>query len=148
MSVADLEGAAGVSSVRVRVRYAETDQMGVAHHSHYLVWCEAARTEHMRHLGASYRDMEQHGLRLPVVDARVRYRTAARYDDPLEVYCWVREIASRLVAFGYALVSADERRLVATAQTTLMAVDSAHGRTVIPPEIRERLAPIADPIRL
>src|SRR5262245_33144024 len=62
----------GLSALPIRVRYAETDQMGVAHHSHYLVWCEAARTEHMRRLGADYRALEEEGLRLVVVEAQVR----------------------------------------------------------------------------
>lgn len=70
----------GITSVELRVRYAETDQMGVAYHTHYLVWCEVARTDHMRQLGVSYRSLEDGGLRLAVVDARIRYGAPARYD--------------------------------------------------------------------
>ncbi len=58
----------------VRVRYAETDQMGIVHHAVYLIWCEQARTDHMREKGVSYRSLEAKGLKLPVVDARLRYR--------------------------------------------------------------------------
>ena len=148
MTTVRLDDVAGASSVLLRVRYGETDQMGVAHHAHYLIWCEEARTEHMRNLGVSYREMEEQGIRLPVVDARVRYRQGARYDDPVRVYCWVREAASRRVEFGYAVVADDDRRLLATAQTALIAVDSTHVLTTLPPHVRDRLTPIPDPVRL
>lgn len=138
----------GISTSEFRVRYAETDQMGVAHHSHYLVWCEAARTDLMRHRGVSYRELEQQGLRLPVVEAHVRFRTAARYDDVIQVRCWVRETTSRRVTFGYAVERPADRRLLATAQTSLIAVDSTHAVTTIPPAVRGKLVPTADPIRL
>ena len=71
----------------VTVRYAETDQMGIAHHANYLIWCELARTDHLRQQGVSYRAMEEQGVRLPVIDAQLRYRAAARYDDELQVPC-------------------------------------------------------------
>src|SRR5207302_1626142 len=74
---------AGVSSIELRVRYAETDQMGVAHHANYLVWCEEARTAHFRRSGVSYRDLENQGLILVVVEVQVRYRAPARYDELL-----------------------------------------------------------------
>lgn len=138
----------GVTEIELRVRYAETDQMGVAHHAVYLVWCEQARTDHMRFLGVSYRDLERGGLRLPVVEATLRYRAAARYDDVLRVACWVREVASRRVSFGYSVVRAEDGLLLATAQTTLIAVDSTHALTRIPAEIRAKLVPVPDPLRL
>ncbi len=137
-----------VTEIEFRVRYAETDQMGIAHHSNYLVWCEQARTDHMRRLGVSYRALEEGGLRLPVVDAHVRYRQPARYDDHVRVSCWVREAASRRVTFGYAVHHADTGRLLATAQTSLIAVDSTHALTTIPLDVRARLVPTPDPVRL
>ena len=137
-----------VTEIEFRVRYAETDQMGIAHHSHYLVWCEQARTDHMRQLGVSYRALEEGGLRLPVVDARVRYRQPARYDDLLRVSCWVREAASRRVTFGYAVHHAETGQLLATAQTSLIAVDSTHALTTIPRDVRATLVPTPDPVRL
>ena len=137
-----------VTEIQFRVRYAESDQMGIAHHSHYLVWCEQARTDHMRHLGVSYRALEEEGLRLPVVDAQVRYRQPARYDDPLRVSCWVREVASRRVTFGYAVHNAATDQLLATAQTSLIAVDSTHALTRIPSDVRSKMVPTADPVRL
>ena len=138
----------GVTSTDFRVRYAETDQMGVAHHSNYLIWCEQARTDHMRSLGASYRNMEEQGLLLPVVDAKVRFRAAARYDDALRVSCWVREISSRRVIFGYVVQRIDDSRVLATAETSLMAVNSAYERTTIPEHVRQKLVPVVDPVRM
>jgi acyl-CoA thioester hydrolase len=122
--------------------------MGVAHHANYLIWCEQARTDHMRALGASYRDMEDQGLLLPVVDAKVRFRAAARYDDELRISCWVREISSRRVIFGYVVARVDDSRVLATAETSLMAVNSAYERTTIPEHIRHKLVPVADPARV
>ena len=132
----------------LRVRYAETDQMGVAHHSNYLVWCEQARTDHMRALGASYSSMEEQGLLLPVVEVHVRFRAAARYDEVIRVKCWVREVSSRQVTFGYAVERVADSRLLATATTSLMAVNANYERTRIPDDIRRKLVPVADPVRL
>lgn len=140
--------AGDVSAVDVRVRYAETDQMGVAHHSVYLVWCELARTDHMRRHGVGYRQLEAAGLRLPVVDAQLRYRAAARYDDVLQIRCWVRDVSSRRVIFGYAVERPDDGQLLATAQTALIAMDANHVVTRLPTQVREKLVPAPDPVRL
>jgi acyl-CoA thioester hydrolase len=138
----------GLTSVEVRVRYAETDQMGVAHHANYLIWCELARTRHMAQLGVSYRDLEASGVRLPVTEAHLRYRQPARYDDLLRVGCWVRDVRSRRVEFGYAVERLADGALLATVRTSLMAVDYNHVITTIPGEVRELMAPAPDPIRL
>ncbi len=137
-----------VTTIEFRARYAETDQMGIVHHANYLVWCEQARTDHMRQLGVSYRAMEESGLRLPVVEASVRYRQPTRYDDLVQVSCWVREVASRRVTFGYAVRHAADGLLLATAQTSLIAVHSTHGRTSLPPDLRAKLVVSPDPVRL
>jgi len=134
--------------IEVRVRYAETDQMGVAHHANYLIWCELARTRHMDQLGVNYRDLEAAGLRLPVTEAHLRYRAPARFDDLLRVRCWVRDVRSRRVEFGYAVERPADDDLLATARTSLMAVDSNHVITTIPGELRALMAPVPDPIRL
>jgi acyl-CoA thioester hydrolase len=138
----------GVTATEFRVRYAETDQMGVAHHANHLVWCEQARTDHMRGLGASYREIEGQGLMLPVIDARVRYRAPARYEDLIRVRCWVREITRRQVIFGYVVERADDSAVLATAQTALVAVDSNRRLATIPEHIRRKLVPVADPVRI
>jgi acyl-CoA thioester hydrolase len=137
-----------ITAVELRVRYAETDQMGVAYHTHYLVWCEVARTDHMRQRGVTYRELEAQGLRLAVVEAQVRYRLAARYDDLLRVRCWVREIASRRVSFGYAIERPADGLLLATARTELIALDAGHRLSAIPPAVREALTVAPDPVRL
>ena len=138
----------GVGATELRVRYAETDQMGIAHHANYLIWCELARTDFMRDLGVGYRELEKGGLLLPVVDVRFRYRAVARYDDLLRVRCWVREVATRRVIFGYAVDRSTDGQLLATAQTSLMALGSKHERTTIPDLVRQALVVVPDPVRL
>ena len=138
----------GVGATELRVRYAETDQMGIAHHANYLIWCELARTDFMRDLGVGYRELEKGGLLLPVVDVRLRYRAVARYDDLLRVRCWVREVATRRVIFGYAVDRSTDGQLLATAQTSLMALGSKHERTTIPDIVRQALVVVPDPVRL
>jgi acyl-CoA thioester hydrolase len=136
-----------VTSIDVRVRYAETDQMGVVYHANYLVWCDMARTEYLREAGASYRDLEARGLRLAVVEASARYHAPARFDDVLVVRCWVRGVGSRRVVFGYMVDRPADGRLLATAETTLIALDSHHALSTIPSDVRAKLHPTPDPVR-
>lgn len=137
-----------ISETLVRVNYSETDQMGVVYHARYLVWLDVARTEHLRLSGMSYRELEASGLRLAVSDVTVRYRQPARYDDPLRIRCWVREVASRKVDFGYAVEHAEDGRLLATASTGLLALDSSMALTRLPSRVREALRAIPDPVKL
>ena len=137
-----------ISETLVRVNYSETDQMGVVYHARYLVWLDVARTEHLRRSGMSYRELEVSGLRLAVSEVAVRYRQPARYDDPIRIRCWVREVASRRVDFGYAIEHADDGRLLATASTKLLALDSAMALTRLPERVRQALHPIPDPVKL
>lgn len=136
------------TTIELRVRYSETDQMGVVYHAHYLAWCDAARTHYLREQGASYRELEAGGLLLAVVEARVRYRAPARFDDRVRVQCWVRDVGSRKVEFGYLVEDADDARRLATAQTTLIALDSSYALSAIPAVVRAALVPIPDPVRL
>jgi acyl-CoA thioester hydrolase len=138
----------GTRSIELRVRYAETDQMGIAHHSHYLVWCEEARTAYMRAAGISYRELEAKGLLLVVVEVGVRYRAPARYDDLLRIDCWVRDRNRRRVEFGYAVVRPADDRCLATAHTALMALDSTHAIGSVPPDVLEQLPAVVDPVRM
>jgi acyl-CoA thioester hydrolase len=137
-----------VSQTLVRVNYADTDQMGVAYHARYLVWLDVARTEHLRNLGASYRELEAAGLRLMVSEVGIRYRQPARFDDPVRVRCWVRAIASRRVEFGYAVEHAEDGRLLATARVVLLALDASLRVTRLPPEVRRVLHVHPDPVKL
>ena len=137
-----------VSEILVRVNYSETDQMGVVYHARYLVWLDIARTEHLRLTGMTYRDLETTGLRLAVGEVAVRYRQPARYDDAIRVRCWVREVASRRVDFGYAIEHAEDHRLLATAFTSLLVLDRAMAPTRLPDAVRRVLRPVPDPVRL
>ncbi|HEX5131742.1 MAG TPA: thioesterase family protein [Candidatus Krumholzibacteria bacterium] len=88
----------------IRVRYAETDKMGVAHHSSYLLWFELGRTGLLRAAGYSYRDLEAEGCMLPVVEYGAQFHKGAHYDDLLEILTTVREMRSRVLAFDYRVM--------------------------------------------
>jgi acyl-CoA thioester hydrolase len=137
-----------VSEILVRVNYSETDQMGVVYHARYLVWLDMARTEHLRQCGMSYRDLEATGLRLAVSEVAIRYRQPARYDDPIRIRCWVRELASRKVEFGYAVEHAEDARLLATATTSLLALDSTLALSRLPDRVRDVLTMVTDPVKI
>jgi acyl-CoA thioester hydrolase len=106
---------------RIRVRYCETDRMGVAHHGSYLAWFEEARTELMRRRGLAYRGLEDRGFMLPVVDLAVRYERPVTYDDEIVVWVAVREKRRASLTFCYEVRSLDGC-VVATATTTLACV--------------------------
>ena len=127
------------SAVEFRVRYSETDQMGVAYHSHYLVWCEMARTEHMRNLGVRYRDLEDRGVRLAVSDAHVRFARSARYDDHLRVWAWLASVGSRQLTFGYRVERVDDGATLATAETALVSLDAGGRPSRLPADVLAHL---------
>jgi acyl-CoA thioester hydrolase len=103
-------------TTKIRVRYAETDQMGVAYHANYLIWMEVARTELCRSLGFNYKEMEgEDGVLLAVTEAHCRYMSAARYDDDVAIVASLAEANRRFVTFDYE-ISCDSRR-VAVGQT-------------------------------
>lgn len=137
-----------ITSLTHRVNYSETDQMGVVYHARYLVWLDMARTEHIRCTGVSYRDIEARGILLAVSEAHVRYRQPAHYDDLVRLRCWVRNVGSRRVTFGYAVDHAEQGTLLATAETSLVSLDRSHQITRMPDDILDRLAPAPDPLRL
>ena len=137
-----------ISFVEHRVNYSETDQMGFVYHANYLVWLDMARTEHFRQTGVTYKDMEERGVFLAVTEARIRYRKAARYDDVVRIKCWVRDLASRRVVFGYIVERAGTAELLATAETALIALDRQRALARVPADVTERLHAIPDPVRL
>ncbi|UCF19110.1 MAG: acyl-CoA thioesterase [Gemmatimonadota bacterium] len=124
------------SSIEFRVRYSETDQMGVVYHTNYLVWCEMGRTELMRGLGTTYAEMERQGIFLVVSEAVLRYRSSARYDDPIRVRTRLGRLRSRSVRFHYRVERADDSRLLAEAETELVCVDRDSTPRKLPEEIR------------
>lgn len=116
--------------MELRVRFAETDQMRVAHHAAYAVWLEAARVEWLRGHGLRYRDLEEAGVSLAVAGLTLRYAAAAHFDDLLRIEVVLREARSRRLAFGYRIERVDEApRLLATAETVHVPTD-ARGRAV------------------
>jgi acyl-CoA thioester hydrolase len=137
-----------ISSITVRVNYSETDQMGVVYHANYLIWFDRARTELMRETGLTYRALEEQGVYLAVSEVKVRYRAPARYDDLLRIRCWVRELVSRRVTFGYAVEQTESDALLATGETALISLTHQHTLTRIPQHVCELLTPISDPVRL
>lgn len=128
------------SSTTFRVRYGETDQMGVAYHPNYLVWCEIGRTEHMRELGLPYAEMEAQGHFLAIAEVSVRYGAPAHYDDLIRVDTWVDSVKSRSVTFGYEVhrVEPAPARL-ARATTTLVSMDSDGRNRTLPSDVLELL---------
>ena len=108
---------------RLRVRYAETDQMGRAHHMQYLAWFELGRTELMRAAGVAYSELERQGVRLPVANAEIEYSGAAGYDELVEIRTWVSGVRSRTVTFSYSAVRVEEGEEIATGSTRLVCTN-------------------------
>jgi len=120
-----------------RVRYAETDKMGVAYYANYLVWFEVLRGDFMRAVGLPYTELESRGWFLPIADAGVRYHAPARYDDVLESAAWLTAAKTRLVSFAYRI----ERygQLIATGHTTHVSVDRDGVPRKLSGELADRL---------
>ncbi len=122
----------------LRVRYAETDQMGVVYHANYLAWCEVGRVELLRSLGFDYRSMEaEDACHIPVVEVQCRYRAPARYDDLLTIQTQVLVLRASLVRFGYRILR--EETLLAEAETTHVFVDAAMKKRTLPEKYAEAL---------
>ena len=119
--------------VRLRVRYAETDQMGVVYHANHLIWFEVGRIDFLRQLGFSYRDMEEtDGCYIAVVDARCRYKAPAHYDDEVIVRTHLKNLRGSLVHFGYELLRAGDNVLLAEGETTHIVTDANMKTRAIP----------------
>ena len=108
---------------RVRVRYAETDKMGVVYYANYFVWFEVGRTDLLRDAGWSYREMELEGIALPVIEAHCEYRQSARYDDELEIRTTGSQLSPVRVAFDYEVVRPSDAATIATGRTIHAALD-------------------------
>jgi acyl-CoA thioester hydrolase len=111
------------SSSRIRVRYAETDKMGVVYYANYMVWFEVGRTDLLRSSGWSYREMEVEGFSLPVVEAHCAYRQPARYDDELDIRTRGQMLSPVRVRFEYDVVRAADDRLLAHGHTVHASLD-------------------------
>ncbi len=115
--------------MKLRVRFVETDQMGVAHHSAYVPWLEAGRVEWLRERGLSYREMEDGGMSLAVAHVEVSYRAACYFDDLLEVHSTLTEVRSRQVSFAYRISRPADDVLIASA-TTLHVPTNREGKAM------------------
>lgn len=125
--------------VETRVRYAETDQMGRAYHSHYIVWCEMGRTALMREHGVSYSELESQGVLLPVARVEVEYRVPLSYDDAVRVDTRITSVRSRSVTFEYEVYRSRDEALVARALTMLVCMDEDGKTRRIPEQVMEAL---------
>ena len=119
--------------VEIRVRYAETDQMGVAYYANYLVWFEVGRSEFCRTKGFRYADLEALGYKLVVSDVHCRYRNSARYDETVIVRTRLKEVNKRMVTFGYQILRKDGEEVIAEGGTRHICIDS-DGKTKSLPE--------------
>jgi acyl-CoA thioester hydrolase len=126
-------------STTVRVRYAETDQMGVAWHGEYLAWFEVGRTDLLRGCGCTYRDLEAQGLRLPVIEVQARFLRPARYDDVLEIRTRLTALGKVRVSFAYEVRRDGTEGPLATGSTSHAALDREGRLCRIPEDLRRRL---------
>jgi len=120
----------------VRVRYAETDKMGVVYYANYFVWFEVGRTDLLRNAGWSYREMEGDGVALPVIDARCEYRQPARYDDELEIRTAGAMLSPIRLQFDYEVVRVGDAALIATGSTMHASLDRDGRPCRLPDRIR------------
>jgi acyl-CoA thioester hydrolase len=128
------------SETRVRVRYAETDQMGVVYHSNYLIWFEVGRVEFIRQLGLNYKQMEEEGCGIAVVDVHVRYKAPARYDDELMIETRLLAARGAVVKFGYRILRITDGLLLCEGETMHVVVGVDMKKRSLPPKYAERFA--------
>jgi len=125
-----------------RVRYAETDQMGLAYYANYLVWFEVMRGDFMRALGVPYTELEAQGYYLPIIEAQVRYAAPARYDDAIEVVARIKKVGSRSVTFVYRVER--EGKPLATGWTVHCPMGKNGKPRAFSRELLSRLRPLTD----
>lgn len=128
-----------VYSTEISVRYAETDRMGVAHHSSYLLWFELGRTGLLRESGHAYRDLEKAGVMLPVIEYTCELSAGAEYDDVVRIETRIDELKSRTITFSYRVLKGDQ--VLVRGRTRHLCVDAKHHFRRIPRHVAEALAP-------
>jgi acyl-CoA thioester hydrolase len=127
------ESAASVYEAQLRVRYAETDQMGVVYHSNYIIWFEVGRVEMLRQLGFTYRDMEKiDDIHIAVADVHCRFKAPARYDDLLTIRTRLVNVRGSVLHFGYQIVRAEDGTMLAEGESVHIVVDSRFHRMHLP----------------
>ncbi|HEV2196832.1 MAG TPA: thioesterase family protein [Candidatus Acidoferrum sp.] len=129
---------------KVRVRYAETDQMGVVYHANFLIWFEVGRVELMRALGVEYKKMEKEDdCRIVVADVHCRYHDSARYDEELRIRTRITESKNRVIVFSYEVIRDTDGKVLANGETTHVICGSS-GRPKLLPEKYRRIMVAAD----
>lgn len=127
-----------VNETTIRVRYAETDQMGVVYHSNYFVWFEVGRVELFRQMGFSYRELEeQHQCYMAVAEARCRFKAPARYDDEVRIRTSLKHIRNSFIQFGYEAVRASDGVLLAEGETMHIVTDAQMKQCALPKTYQE-----------
>jgi acyl-CoA thioester hydrolase len=130
-----------LSETKVRVRYAETDKMSYVYYGNYASYFEVARVEALRDLGMSYKQMEEEGFMLPVLEYKVKYLKPALYDDLLTIRTTIPVMPSVRIVFQYEIFN-EENVLLTTAETTLVFIEAASGRPCkAPADLLSKLAP-------
>lgn len=129
-----------VRTARVRVRYADTDQMGVAYYANYLVWFEVARTEWLREAGWSYREMEAAGFSLPVVEAHCEYHRPTRYDDEIEIRTRAAALSPVRIRFDYEAMAPGHPAPAAAGHTVHASLGAGGRPRRLPDRVRRLLA--------
>ncbi|MDA1185120.1 MAG: thioesterase family protein [Acidobacteria bacterium] len=125
---------------RLRVRYAETDQMGIVYYANYLVWFEVGRTDWLRQTGWTYRDMERDGVSLPVIEAHCEYRHASRYDDEITISTRATLVTAVRIRFDYEVTRNIDETIAAVGHTVHAAVDPTGKPCRLPSRVRDMLA--------
>lgn len=128
------------SVTTLRVRYAETDKMGVVYYANFLVWFEVARADLLRSLGWTYREMEAAGVSLPVIEAHCEYRRPARYDDEIDVRTEGRMVSAVRMKFSYTVVRRADQVVAAEGYTVHAAVDAGGRPCRLPARVKEVFA--------
>lgn len=127
---------------RFRVRYVESDQMGVVHHSNYIIWFEQGRTDYMREIGVDYADVERDGIFLAVAEMHIRYGAPARYGDEVRVLTRIERVQSRAVTFAYEVLRAGDDDRLASGYTRLIAMDTSGVARRLPESLLARFADV------
>lgn len=119
--------------IPIRVRYGETDQMGVVHHGNYALYIEMGRTEWLRKMGISYREMEEEGIMLPVISMQLNFKKSARYDDVIKVKTQLKKMPTATIEFDYEITN-EHDEILTTANTVLAFVDIKRNRPIRAPK--------------
>ena len=122
-----------IGETKIRVRYAETDKMGVVYHSNFIVWFEVGRVELLRQMGFRYRDLErEHDCHIAVADMKCRYKAPAYYDDEILIRTRLKNLRDSMMHFSYEVLRAEDQSLLAEGETTHIVVNAKFEKTSLP----------------